>query len=543
MFPTPRRDAAKLLLTMLAGGALLPARRALAQTGGQAGRQGGGTMLDMAVSAPPTSVDPHYHTLTPNFALGSHIFEQLVDRTPEGKPVPALAESWKAIDDKTWEFRLRRGVKWHNGQDFTAEDVAYTIERVPNVVNSPGSYAIYTKPIARVEIVDPYTIRFHTHAVNPLMVTDMSQVAIIWHGLGPNPSTGDFNNGRNAIGTGPFRLESYQSGNRAVFIRNEDYWGRKPHWAKVNYRFIPNDGARVAALQAGDVQFIDAVPTSDITRVRKEAHVAISETTSLRSIYLRTDFRTDGPSPYVTGPNGEKLDKNPLLDHRVREALSIAINRPAIVSRVMEGAALPSGQFMPPGVFGYDPSIPVPAFAPDRAKELLTQAGYPNGFSIILRGPNDRYVNDAQIQQTVAQMWTRIGVKTRVEAQPLATVIGRLNRFEASAYLLGWSNSTGEPSSSLKAVLGTRDPALGRGLSNYGRYSNPEFDKLVQQALGTLDDKAREEVMQRAMKMAMEDVAIIPLHLQKSVWAMRKGYAYTPRADEETRATGLRPAK
>ncbi|SUE62921.1 ABC transporter substrate-binding protein [Roseomonas gilardii] len=541
MFPTPRRDAAKLLLTMLAGGALLPARRALAQTGGQAGGQGGGTMLDMAVSAPPTSVDPHYHTLTPNFALGSHIFEQLVDRTPEGKPVPGLAESWKAIDDKTWEFRLRRGVKWHNGQDFTAEDVAYTIERVPNVVNSPGSYAIYTKPIARVEIVDPHTVRFHTHAVNPLMVTDMSQVAIIWHGLGPNPSTGDFNNGRNAIGTGPFRLESYQSGNRAVFVRNEDYWGRKPHWAKVNYRFIPNDGARVAALQAGDVQFIDAVPTSDITRVRKEPHIAISETTSLRSIYLRTDFRTDGPSPYVTGPNGEKLDKNPLLDHRVREALSIAINRQGIAERIMSGAALPTGQFMPPGAYGYAQDIKAPPYDPARAKALLAEAGFPNGLGITLNSSNDRYVNDAQIAQTIGQMWSRIGVKTQVDTVPFAVNAQRSARRDFSVTLGGWSNSTGEPSSGLRGLLGTRDVSRGWGTVNQAGYSSAEYDRLVEQGLVTVDDEKREQLWQQATRVAVRDIAWIPLHTQVNVWAMRDTLKHTPRADEMTRAMDVSP--
>lgn len=332
MFVTPRILPAMLVLAAFTAATTFQPPQALAQPAGPT--------LEMGLAAPPNSVDPHYYTLTPNIALGNHVFEALVDRSPEGKPLPGLAESWQAIDETTWEFRLRRGVKWHNGQDFTAEDVAYTIDRVPTVVNSPGSYALYTKPIARVEIVDPHTVRFHTHAVDPLMVADMSQVMIIWHGLGPNPSTGDFNNGRNAIGTGPFRLESYQSGNRAVFLRNEDYWGSKPHWARVNYRFIPNDGARVAALQAGDVQIIDAVPTSDIARIRKEPHIAISEATSLRSIYLRTDFRSDAPSPYVFGPNGEKLDRNPLLDHRVREALSIAINRQGIADRIMSGAAV-----------------------------------------------------------------------------------------------------------------------------------------------------------------------------------------------------------
>ena len=202
-----------------------------------------------------------------------------------------------------------------------------------------------------------------------------------------------------------------------------------------------------------------------------------------------------------------------------------------------------AGQFMPANSFGYNPAIPVPRFDPDRARKLLAEAGYPNGFSVTLRGPNDRYINDSQIQQVVAQMWARVGVKTQVEAAPLATLIGRLNRFEASAYLLGWSNSTGEPSTSLRAVMGSRGEGSSLGLSNYGRYSNPAMDKVTEEAMRTLDDAAREKLMQQAMKIAMDDVAVIPLHTQKSVWATRRGLTYTPRLDEETVATGVHSAR
>ncbi|MFC0408524.1 ABC transporter substrate-binding protein [Roseomonas elaeocarpi] len=497
--------------------------------------------LNFAVAAPPTSMDPHYHTLTPNAAMASHIFEALVDRTAEGKPVPALAESWKLIDDKTWEFKLRQGVKWHNGQDFTAEDVAYSIDRVPNVVNSPGSYSTYIKAIERVEIVDPHTIRFHTHDVDPLMVSDLTQVAIIWHGLGPNPSTGDFNNGKNAIGTGPYRLESYQSGNMAVFTRNDAYWGPKAEWARVTERFIPNDGARVAALQAGDVQLIDAVPPADIARIRADAHTKISETTSLRAIYLRTDFRTDGPSPYVSGPNGEKLDRNILLDHRVREALTIAINRKAITDRVMSGAAIPTGQFMPPNSYGYVPDLQPPAYDPERAKKLLAEAGFPNGFQITLISSNDRYVNDGQVAQTIGQMWSRIGVKTKVDTMPFAVLAQRAARNDSSSNLIGWANSTGEPSAGMKALLGTRDLNRGWGTVNQALYSNPEYDKIVEQALVTTDDEAREKLWQDATRLAAKDVAWIPLHTQVNVWGVRDTLSHTPRADEMTRAMDIHP--
>jgi len=497
--------------------------------------------LSMAVSAPPASIDPHYYTLTPNIMVSAHMFEALVRRDENSRLHPGLAESWKRVDDTTWEFKLRDGVTFHNGEPLTAEDVAYTLKRVPQV-QSPSSFAVYIRAVSDVQVVDPRTVRLKTADPYPLLPNDLSQIFILPHSLGENPPSAEFNSGKATIGTGPYRFVSYNPNDRVEMVRNDAYWGDKPEWAKVDYRIITQAGSRVAALLSGDVAMIDNVPTADLARLRREDKINLVEGTSLRLVFLGLDvFRGEG-SPDISGPNGEKLDRNPLQDRRVREALSIAINRPAIVSRVMEGAAVAAGQFMPEGAYGYDPSIPVPSYDPARAKALLAEAGYPKGFTITLRGPNDRYVNDEQIQQVVAQMWSRIGVKTSVDAQPMATMIGRLSRFDASAYLLGWSNSTGEPSTSLRAVLGSRG-APGRGLANYGRYSNPKVDEITDRGLTTFDDEAREKLLQEAMRVAMEDVAVIPLHTQKSVWGLRRGLTYTPRVDEQTTAMSVHPAQ
>ncbi|MFT8244388.1 ABC transporter substrate-binding protein [Roseomonas sp. BN140053] len=523
-FPAGWRSAAAAV-TLSVAAALAPAQ---AQT------------LSMGVSAPPANIDPHYYTFTPSIMLSAHMFEALVQRDENSRLAPGLAESWRLVDNNTWEFKLRQGVTFHDGTPFTAEDVVATLARVP-VVQSPSSFAVYTRAIESVEVVDPHTVRFKTRSVAPLVPFDLANVFIVQRAA-QGATSAEFNSGRHAIGTGPFRFVSYDPNNRVDMTRYDGYWGVKPAWSQVQYRVITNDGARVAALASGDVSFIDNVPTPDIARLRNDPRLTIAENTSTRLIFLGLDVERQGASPDITGPNGEALTTNPLRDVRVRRALSMAINRPAIVSRVMENAAVATGQFMPPGVFGYDPSIPVPTFDADGAKRLLAEAGYPNGLTITLRGTNDRYVNDAQIQQTIAQMWTRIGVRTRVEAAPMATVIGRLNRFDASVYMLGWSNSTGEPSSALKAVLGGRNADRGLGLANYGRYASQEMDALTARALETPDDGQREQLMQQAMRVALNDVAIIPLHIQKSVWAMRRGLTYAARVDEETIATGLRPA-
>ena len=498
--------------------------------------------LTMSLAAAPTSVDPHYHTFGPNETLDIHVFDLLTDFDAGMHLQPALATSWKLIDDTTWEFKLRAGVKFHNGADFTAEDVAYTIDRVPTVVNSPGSFTVYTKPVTRVEIIDPLTIRMHTAGVFPLLPTSMSQVFIIPHGLGKWPATEDFNSGKNAIGTGPYRMLSYKSGDRVELERNDSWWGPKPHWQHVTMRMIPNDAARSAALLAGDVQFIEFVPPADATRMRSDKRVALAETDSLRFVYLWLDRSRQGDEPFVSGPDGEKLGRNPFNDLRVRQALSMAINRPLIVERIMENEATPTGQFLAAGAYSHVPGLEAPKYDPERAKALLADAGYPNGFRLTLHGPNDRYVNDAKIIQAIGQMWSRIGVQTTVDAMTWTSYIGRASRQEFSAYLLAWGIATGEASDPLRALIETFSTEKGVGSVNRARYSNPTLDALIDKAVATPDDAAREKLLIEATKMAMDDVAIVPLHIQKNIWGMQAGLTYAARADEGTRAMDVRPA-
>ncbi len=498
--------------------------------------------LAVASSAPVTSIDPHYHTLAPNESAHVHLYNRLVTRDAAGKLVPDLAVSWKLIDDNTWEFKLREA-KFHNGAPLVADDIAYSIARVPKVKNSPASFQIYTRAVVAHEIVDPRTIRLKTATPYPLLPIDLSQIFIIPRGLGDEPATEDFNNGKNAIGTGPYRFVSYKPGERIEMERNETYWGPKPHWKKLNYRIVSNDGARTASLLAGDAGIIEFVPPQDLPNLRKDPRVTISEVVSNRSIFLWFDHGRDGPTPYVTGPNGETLAKNPLKDRRVRLALSIAINRPAIVERVMENAAIPTGQYLRPGAFTYVPDLKPHAFDAAKAKELLKEAGFPNGMRITIHGPNDRYVNDAKIIQAVAQMWQRIGVQTTVEALPWANYVARAGKQEFSVFLLGWGVSSGEGLNPLRAQIATWNPQRGLGTANRGRYSNPAVDTLIDQAMATMDDGAREKIVQNAMRLAMEDVPVIQLHLQKNIWATRKGLTYEARVDESTQAMGVKPAK
>jgi peptide/nickel transport system substrate-binding protein len=498
--------------------------------------------ITIAVGAQVTSLDPQYHALSPNYAVAEMLFGALAGYDADGRLQPGLAESWKPVSPDTWEFKLRPGVKFHNGNDFTAEDVAFSIARPPTVPNSPSSYAIYTRAVKGVEIVDPMTIRLKTDGPYPLLPTDLAQVAMLDKQTHEGASTEDFNSGKVAIGAGPFRFVSFRSGDRLELERNEDYWGPKPAWQRVSYRIITNNGARMAAMLAGDVDMIDQVPTNDIARLRREPRVKISEKDGLRVIFLGTDQSRDGESPYITDNDGKPLPRNPLRDLRVRQALNMAIDRAAIVQRVMEGSAIPTAQFLPPGTFGFVPGLEPVKPDVNAAKKLLAEAGYPNGFKLNLTGPNDRYLNDARITQAVGQMWSRIGVQTNVEAVPWTTFAARRTRQEFGTFLSGWGTASAEASSPLRSLTATPNREKGWGGSNGGRYSNPAADAKLDAALAELDDAKREVLLQDATRIAMEDVGIMPIHIQKNVWAMRPNLVHDARADELTRAQDIRPA-
>ena len=506
----------------------------------------GAQEIRMGVASEPTSMDPHFHNLSPNNSMLTHIFDSLVEQDEKQRLVPGLAESWQPIDSTTWEFKLRKGVRFHDGTPFTADDVLFTFERAPNVEGSPSSFGIYTRGKTVVK-VDDHTVHIKTAAPYPLMPNDVSQVFIVSRKNSAGAKTPDFNSGKASIGTGPYRFAEYAPGNRIVVQRNKLYWGPLPPWDKVTFRPIKSDPSRVAALLAGDVDIIDEVPSTDMERLKKDSRVTISQTVSNRIIYLHLDhFRDD--SPFVRAKDGGPI-KNPLRDRRVRLAISKALDRDLIVSRVMEGVAIKAGQLLPEGFFGVSAKLKPLAFDPDGAKKLLAEAGVPNGFRITVHGPNDRYPNDAKIAEAVGQMLSRIGIDTQVVTMTSSVFFREASTGSPdkgpkfSFILVGWGSGTGEASSPLKSLLATFNRDKGMGASNRGRYSNSEVDKLIDDALATVDDPKRSQLLARATEVAVEDVGIIPLHYQVNTWAMRKGFAYQPRTDEYTLATGVFKAK
>lgn len=494
--------------------------------------------LKIGLAADIASLDPHYLNIAPNIALSSHVFDALVHVDAAGKLIPGLALSWRAVDATTWEFKLRPGVKFHDGSAFTAEDAIFSLDRPAALAGSPGPFTSYTRQISAKQAVDPLTLRLKTAKPYGALPLDVSTIFIVSKKAASRATTDDFNSGRAMIGTGPFRFVSFKRGDRAELARNPDYWGDKAAWDKVTFRIIASNAPRTAALLAGDVDVIEAVPTADIANLKRNAAFKLAQTVSWRTIFWTLD-QADHASPFVTDAAGKPLAKNPLRDPRVRLALSKAINRAALVSRTMEGLAQPASNIVSPGIFGYDAALKVEAYDPEGAKKLLAEAGFPNGFNLTLHGPNNRYVNDEQVVQTTAQFLSRVGIRTKVATMPLAVYFSRAKAGEFSMALLGWGTLAGD--FGLRTLIATTDPATGWGAWNWGKYTNPAVDRLVAQALASVDAGTREGFAKQAASVALQNNAVIPLHHQMATWALRKGLVYPARIDEFTFAHQIRP--
>ncbi|MCW0233750.1 MAG: ABC transporter substrate-binding protein [Ferrovibrio sp.] len=494
--------------------------------------------LRIGLSTELNSLDPYYFNLTVNNQIAYSIFDTLIRQDETQKLTPGLAESWKTLDDTTWEFRLRKGVKFHDGSPFTAADVVFSLARPAKVPNSPSPFTLFTRTVSEVKVIDDHTVHFLTKAPTPLLPNDLSRVAIMSSkvaraDVAEGVTTEALNRGEGLVGTGPYKFVEWTRGNRLVLAGNPAYWGGKPTWSQVIYRPMSNDAARVAALLAGDVDMIENPPPADMKKLGENPNVKISQTVSNRLIYISLD--QSEPTAGIPDTDG----KNPLRDVRVRKALSLAINRDAITSRIMEGLGKPAGDFLPSPMFGTRKDAVPTSYNPDAAKKLLAEAGYPNGFSITLGSPNNRYINDAEVAQAIASQWTRIGVKTKVDAVNATVFFKNRDEFKYSAGLVGWAAGTGEMSNPLRSIVTTVNREKGFGAANKTRYSNPALDAVVEEALRTVDAGRREMLLQQGSKMALDDQALIPLHIEVTSWALRKGFSYRARADQYTLANGV----
>lgn len=486
--------------------------------------------LRIGLAADVTSMDPQWNNSGPNNAIALHVFESLVFLDKNARYIPGLALSWKPLNPTTWEIKLRPNVKWHDGSPFTSADVKASLERPEKLVNSPGTFTSYTKPIARIDTPDALTVRLTMNVPNYAnLANDLNSVSIMPKAVAATLTQAEFDAGKLMIGTGPFKFVRFARGQEIVMTRNPDYWGPKPDWDRVTFRILTDNGARTAALLSGDVDVIESVPAADVPRLKQNPKYRIEQQVSWRTIFWQMDQSRDNP-PFVTDKAGKPLGRNPFKDPRVRTAISKALNRDAIVSRIMEGLAVPASSIVSPQIFGHPGTRP-DAYDPEGARKLLAAAGYPDGFGLTLHATNNRYLNDQAVAQATAAMLTRIGIQTKVETMPVAAYFSRARQGEFAFEMLGWGSAAADVA--LRSIVGTPNPQTGYGTWNWGKYSNPQLDRLIEKSLGTItSDQAREENARAAAKFALDDHAIIPSHSQLAMWAMRKGIKYEARTDE-----------
>lgn len=494
---------------------------------------------DLVIGAKAEPVmDPHYQWTDANMAYYKQIFGGLTDTDSNSQVIPGLAETWETPSPTEWIFHLRHA-KFSDGTPVTAKDVVDSYHRMESI-KAAVTYTGAVSNLKDITAVDDYTVKLTFSAPNPLAAAQVSLIQIIPSRLADATSE-EFTNGKAVIGFGPYKLSSFKPGESLMLERNPDYYGKPAKWDHVTFRFLKDPAARVAALLGGDVDFIDAVPPSLVNRIRDEKGYHVITGPSGRSIMMTLDTER-AKSPFITTKAGAPMDKNPLQDLRVREALTHAIDRQAIAERVMDGLAFPSGQITPPGYGGYNKNIPVPSYDPALSKKLLAEAGYPDGFGMKIDCPNDRYVEDAKICQALGQMFTRIGLKIEVETLPSAVLTPRAmdkNGQRFTMAMLGWSDSFGE-AKVLSYVVHT--PSSKQGTWNWGHYSNPTVDKAIDDAQAEPDVSKRYALLAVAMKKAMDDVAVLPIHNQSVVVAAKDGYSYQTWLNEYTIADSVSKA-
>ena len=493
--------------------------------------------LTVGSSTEPAAIDPHFSRSGNSQQIAAQVFNRLVEPDENLQIQPGLAVSWTNLDELTWEVKLREGVTFHDGSPFTAEDVVFSLERADEIPNSPAPFTANVAPIASMEIVDPLTIRFTTTKPTPQFMELAGMVYIVSKAAAEGASIEAFNSGEAAIGTGPYKFVSWTPGDHYTLARNETYWGEAPEFENVTYRLMSNSAARVAALLAGDVDLIDSVPPGDVATLEASEGVQVHSAPSGRIIYLGLDSARD-ESPFITGPDGAPLNPNPLKDVRVRQAMSKMIDRSLLIDRVLSGAGMPAGQLAPIGLGGHSTALQPDQIDLEAAKTLLAEAGFPDGFGITIHSSNDRFPGDGDIAQALGQLFQRGGLTVNgVVTQPYNVYATAAGKQEFSAFIFSFGTTTPSAAPGMTNVLMTFDEEAGTGSFNRMRYSNPDYDAAMRDALAEFDPAARNRKLEIAAEIAFGDYAILPLYWPEVTWASHDGIGYVANVSEDTLAT------
>ncbi len=482
------------------------------------------------------TADPHAQNEGINSLLLYHVYERLTTRDNDLRIIPSLALSWEQASPTVWRFKLRPGVKFHDGTPFGADDVVFSIERAQGPTSN---FKTFANRLGKVRKVDDLTVEFETAKPTPILLEYLNAVMIMsraWALKNGAQRPQDYKNAedtyaaRNANGTGPYRFASWEPEVKTVLRENPGWWGRAAgrfggNVTEMVYRPIKSDATRMAALVSGEIDFVLDPPLQDVNRLRSNPAVTILEGPENRVIFLHLDQGRDELL------HSDVKGRNPLKDLRVRQALYAAIDTEALRAQVMRGNSRPTGSMVPARI-SIIPSLEPRAvpYDPARARKLLAEAGYPSGFEAQLLCPNNRYVNDERLCTAIAAMWAKVGVRAPLSLLPRAQFFQRVDRIDFSIHLYGWGGGATDPGGTLGPVLHSFD-GKGWGDFNSGRTKDAELDRLIEAADVEMDTGKRAALLEQALQRVRQQVYTIPLHRQVIPWAARKGLGIVHRAD------------
>jgi len=504
----------------------------------------------LAVSVPATAatlrwaaqndiltLDPHSQNHATTNAILMHAYEGLTRYGVNREIEPGLATKWTIISPTQVRFELRKGVKFHDGSPFTADDVLFSFDRIRQ---PQGTMQIYVTGISEIKKIDSHTIDVMLSAPQPILLRNIIDFRIMskaWAEKNNTTKTQDYKAkeenfaSRNVNGTGPYKILGWQPEQRILMSRNEAWWDKPTgNVDQVVYTPISNQATRVAALLSGEIDMLTDLPTQDVDRLRKTSGLKVLDGPEVRTIYLAPDIGS--PELKYSSAKG----KNPFADKRVRQALSMAIDREAIKRNIMRGLSIPAAVMVAPGVNGNSPDIDKPVKVDlAKAKALMTEAGYGSGFTVQMNCPNNRYVNDQQICQAVSAMWAKLGVKVDLVAENMATFIQKVQKFDTSLYLLGWGVATYDAQYTLQSLVRTRTTGAD-GNFNFSKINDTEVDKLVDAMKTEVDTAKRNAMIKDALVRTRDEVLLIPLHHQMRPWAMKTNVTTIHRSDDRPEA-------
>ena len=487
--------------------------------------------LRVANQGDAVSMDPHSLNETMLLSFTGNIYEPLVARDKNLQLTAGLATTWRRLRPTLWSFPLRKGVTFHDGSPFTADDVVFSFQRA---MGEGSDIRSMTGMIKEVRKVDDFTVEIETLAPMPILPDVITQAYIMskkWCEENKAEKPVDRRKGIEntasfkANGTGPFRLKERQPGSRTTLVRHPNYWGKvEGNVDEVVFTPIGSDATRVAAMLSGELDLMEPVPLQDVERLKADSKLKVLQGPELRTVFLGMDQK-----------RGELLfsnvkGKNPFKDKRVRQAFYQAIDIDGIKTKVMRDAATPTALMMAPGVRGFEADLNkrLP-YDPDGARKLLADAGYPGGFELAMNCPNDRYVNDSKICQAVAANLARIGVTVKLQAESKTTYLPRIMRRDTSFFLLAWTPNSYDAHNVFLSLLAT--PDAGAGQFNLGSYSNTRVDELIGQIQKETNPDARAAQIREVNKIHQDDIGHIPLHQQALAWVTRKNIDLAQFAD------------